>query len=431
MPDFWYKALTGTGAVEEGWINAANEVVVDEELRRKGAFLITAEERTRTKKVTDGSVDRRELLAFLEYLAGAFTAGLPLLTTLDDVQRRLKSTKLREIITEVRHSVSQEGKSLSEALAEHPKAFPAVYISTIQAGEASGQLAFALQQLVEYLDWQENISASVRQATMYPIVVLVAVMLLVIGLIGFVFPRILPILRMRNVELPLPTRIIMTSSLFLREYYLVVMLLLVAAVIAVILLRRNERGRLFMDHVILRIPVLGPLMLEVNMARVVTYLGLFYRTGVDLLQSLLLVENMATNKVVAGVVRSIATPGRSAESARANHNLIMPDVTSFAPGFASLAETDRRRLVLARNRETGPPGSSVQHRRGPATVRGISSFASVGATAAEAGGGKASRTTLEPGDRPLSRPHEFPRGRERGEATYCCLRHSFGIPWSR
>lgn len=303
MPDFWYKALTGSGAVEEGWISAANPVVVEEELRRKGAFLITAEERLRTKKVTDGSVDRKELLALLEYLAGSFTAGLPLLTTLDDVQRRLKSTRLRAIVVEVAHAVSQEGKSLSEALGEHPKAFPAVFVSTIQAGEASGQLAFALQQLVEYLDWQENISSSVRQATMYPIVILVAVMLLVVGLIGFVFPRILPILRMRNVELPLPTRIIMNTSLFMREHYVGLVLLFVAIAIAIVLLRRNERGRLFVDHVILRIPVIGPLMLEVNMARVVTYLGLFYRTGVDLLHSLLLVENMATNKVVAGVVR--------------------------------------------------------------------------------------------------------------------------------
>jgi type IV pilus assembly protein PilC len=303
MPDFWYKALTGTGAVEEGWINAATQDNVEEELRQKGAFLITAEERVRARKVTDGKIDRAELLAFLEYLSGSFTAGLPLLTTLEDVQRRLRSSRLKAIVGEVRHSVSEEGKSLSDALAEHPKAFPRVFISTIQAGEASGQLSFALEQLVEYVDWQENISASVRQATMYPLVVFGAVLLLVVGLIGFVFPRILPILRMRQVELPLPTRIIMSSSIFMQEYWWLMLLLAGALVLLVVALRRSERGRLVLDHAILNIPVLGKLMLEVNMARVVTYLGLFYRTGVDLLQSLLLVEQMVTNRVVAGVVR--------------------------------------------------------------------------------------------------------------------------------
>ena len=303
MPEFFYKALTGSGAVSEGWIQAPSEGVVEEELRRKGIFLIQAEERARPSQITDGKVDRGELLAFLEYLSGSFTAGLPLLSILDDVPRRLRSPRLRAIVGEVRQAVSENGKSLSEAMAEHPKAFPKVLISTIQAGEASGQLAFALEQLVEYLDWQENISASVRQATMYPLVVLSAVLLLVVGLIGFVFPRILPILRMRDVELPLPTLIIMNTSLFIREYWWVVLGLVAAAVVAVVLMRRSERGRLFVDRAILKIPVFGNLMLEVNMARVVTYLGLFYRSGVELIQSLSLVEQMATNRVVAGVVR--------------------------------------------------------------------------------------------------------------------------------
>jgi type II secretory pathway component PulF len=303
LPDFWYQALTGSGTVEEGWINAASEVLVEEQLRSKGSFLIKAEPRSRAKRLLDGKIERKELTAFFEYLSGSFTAGLPLLTTLDDVPRQLRSPKLKAIIGEVRFAIADEGKSLSAALAEHPKAFPQLFVSTIQAGEASGQLSFALQQLVEHLDWQESISSSVRQATTYPIVVLGAAGLLVTGLVGFVFPRILPILRVRNVELPLPTRIIMASSLFLRSHYLAILLIIVAAIVTIALMRRTVGGRLLVDAAILKIPGLGGLLLEVNMARVVTYLGLFYRSGVDLIQSLLLVEGMATNKVVARVVR--------------------------------------------------------------------------------------------------------------------------------
>lgn len=303
MPEYWYQALTGTGAVEEGWINAPSEVLVEEQLRRAGSFLIKAEPRSRERKVTDGKVDRKELLAFLEYLSGSFAAGLPLLTTLDDVPKRLRSPLLKTIVGEVRYSVAEEGTSLSDAMAKHPKAFPKVYISTIQAGEASGQLAFALQQLVEYLDWQETISSSLRQATMYPLVVLTAVTLLVTGLVGFVFPRILPILKLRQVVLPLPTRVIMFTSDFLRHNIIGIIVFAILAVIAVALLRRNERGRFLVDAAILKIPVVGQLILEVNMARVITYLGLFYRTGVELIQSLLLVEQLATNRVIAKVVR--------------------------------------------------------------------------------------------------------------------------------
>ena len=302
MPDFWYQAVTGSGSVEEGFMTAPSEIQVEEQLRKQGAYLVKAQVRSRPRRITDGKVDRKELLAFLEFLAGSFTAGIPLLTILDDVPRRIRSPKLKTIITEVRNGVADEGKSLSEAMAEHPRAFPQLFIATIQAGEASGQLAFSLEQLVEYLDWQETISGSVRQATMYPIVVLGAVSLLVIGLVGFAFPRLIPILRMRDVELPLPTKIIMTSSLLLRDHWMLLLLGIVAIVVLVIAVRRNERGRYLTDAAILKIPAIGQFIVEVNMARVVTYLSLFYRTGVDLLQSLLLVEQMVTNRVVGRIV---------------------------------------------------------------------------------------------------------------------------------
>ena len=302
MPDFWYQAVTGNGSVQEGVLSAPSELQLEEELRKQGAFLVKFRVKTRARRLTDGSIDRRELLAFLEFLAGSFTAGIPLLTILEDVPRRLRSPKLKTIITEVRDAVANQGKSLSEAMAEHPKAFPQLFIATIQAGEASGQLAFSLEQLVEYLDWQENISSSVRQATMYPIVVLGAISLLVIGLVGFAFPRLIPILRLRDVELPLPTRIIMTSSLLIRDNWMWMLLAAVAIIVTIVMVRRNERGRFLLDSAILRIPVIGQFVLEVNIARMVTYLSLFYRTGVDLLQSLLLVEQMATNKAVGRVV---------------------------------------------------------------------------------------------------------------------------------
>ena len=302
MPDYWYKALTNAGTVQEGWATAPSEPGLEQQLREQGAFLITAKLKSKPRSGTDGNIPRRDLLAFLEYLAGSFTAGLPLLTILDDVQPRLKSPKLRAILLEVRASVANEGRSLSAAMADHPNAFPHLFIATIRAGEASGQLSFALQQLVDYLDWQENLSGSVRQATMYPIIVLVAVGLLVTGLIGFVFPRILPILQLRQMQLPLPTRIIMTISSVLQQHWLALLVGTALLVVLVMMLRRSEAGRFRTDSLLLKVPVLGHFVLEVNIARVVTYLSLFYRAGVDLLQSLQLVEQMVTNRVVARLV---------------------------------------------------------------------------------------------------------------------------------
>lgn len=303
MPEFWYSALTGKGAVEEGWITAPSEIVVEEQLRRQGSFLIKAESRERARELTDGKVDRRELVAFLEYLSGSLGAGIPLLTTLDDVSRRFRSSRLRVIVAEVRHAIADEGQSLSEAFAQHPRAFPALCVSTIRAGEASGQLAFALQELVDSMEWQENISSWVRQATWYPLAMLAALSLFVTGLVGLVFPRMVPILEQRHVDLPLATRVVVSAWLFAQHHATVFLAALVLVVGAGLLLRRTPRARFWIDGMALKIPMIGQFILEVNMARVATYLGLFYKTGVDLVQSLVLVERLTTNSVVAGVVR--------------------------------------------------------------------------------------------------------------------------------
>ncbi|MEO6877534.1 MAG: type II secretion system F family protein, partial [Gemmatimonadaceae bacterium] len=155
MPEYWYSALSDDGAVQEGFLNASNEMALEDQLRDKGAFLIRTELREKpavVHKLTDGKVDRKELLAFLEYIAGAFDVGIPILEALDDVSTRLNSKRLSKIVVEVRYAVSEQGMSLSASMAQHPLAFPELCIGTIRAGEASGELGYALRQLVEYMD---------------------------------------------------------------------------------------------------------------------------------------------------------------------------------------------------------------------------------------------------------------------------------------
>jgi type IV pilus assembly protein PilC len=309
LPDFWYSALTDSGSVQEGYLTAPSETALEDQLRQKGAFLIRTELREKAapvRTVTDGKVERRELLAFLEYVASSFDVGIPILEALDDVAKRISSKRLRKIIGEVRYAVSEEGKSISAAMSEHPLAFPELCIGTIRAGEASGELGYALRQLVEYMDWQESISSQLKQATMYPIIVVVAVALLVVGLIGFVFPRILPLLAGQK-TLPLPTRVILKASTIVRTDWLAVLITVNAIVLAIYFLYRTQRGRLAIDRAVLSLPVFGSVVRDVNMARVVTYLSLFYRTGVELVLSLEIIERIISNRAVSMAI------GRSRE----------------------------------------------------------------------------------------------------------------------
>ena len=252
------------------------------------------------RKISDGKIDRKELLAFLEYVAGSFEVGIPILDSLDDVVTRLQSKLLRKIILEVRYAVAEEGKSMSAAMGEHP---------SHSRSCASGRFA-PVRRAVSWLcappaSWTtwtgRSRSRRNSQATMYPIIVVVAVILLVIGLIGFVFPRILPLLATQK-ELPVPTRVILFLSNFIRTKWLLALITVNAIIMAVYFLRRTERGRLFFDRLNLRLPIFGPVILDVNMARVVTYLSLFYRTGVDLVMSLTIVERIISSKAVAAAI---------------------------------------------------------------------------------------------------------------------------------
>lgn len=307
MPEFIYEALNEDGSVEAGRLAAESEQALEDTLRARGAYLIKAALRSAQpgRALTDGAVANKDLLAFTEYLAGAMQVGLPLVDVLADVQQRVNSKRLRQIIGEISVSITEHGKSLSESLALHPKAFSPLFVGTVAAGEASGHMDYALQQLVEYLDWQAEIGTQLKQATLYPIIVLAGIALLIAGLVGLVYPRLLPVLMRYDVELPLPTRVVMTVAMFLRGNWQFLLGGFALASFAFWLYSRTETGAYVRDSIVLRVPIVGPLVREISMARLVTYLALFYRTGVELVLSLTLIENIIGNRLMARAVQRV------------------------------------------------------------------------------------------------------------------------------
>jgi type IV pilus assembly protein PilC len=307
LPHFWYEALTSTGQVEKATMAATSEEDLAERLRENGAFLVRSRpaEKPAPARKTDGKIEKKHLLALLEYMAGSAQVGMPIMTTLSDVESRLESKKLRQIVAEMRDTMSLEGRSLSEAMAEHPKAFDNFYISTIEAGEASGQLDYVLAQLVKHLDWQQTIGSQIKQAVLYPIIIIVAITGLLLVLVGFVFPRLIPVLVQRGAELPVATRVVIAASEIIRGYWIAGVAILVAGVLLTLLARRNPATRVKFDAFLLRIPVFGELITQINMARLVTYLALFYRTGVEIVYSLELSERLVGNRAVARAVAGV------------------------------------------------------------------------------------------------------------------------------
>jgi len=295
---------------------AASEDDLAERLRENGSFLVRSRIAAKPARVqrTDGKIEKKHLLALLEYMAGSAQVGMPIMTTLSDVEPRLESKKLRKIVAEMRDTMSLEGRSLSEAMAEHPKAFESFYISTIEAGEASGQLDYVLAQLVKHLDWQQTIGAQIKQAVLYPIIIVVAITGLLLVLIGFVFPKLVPVLVSSGAELPMPTRAVLAVSGLVRGYWAVWITVIAAGSALLTVGRRNPVTRVKLDALILKIPVIGELVSQVNMARLVTYLALFYRTGVEIVYSLELSERLVGNRAIARAIAGVRTAITGGES---------------------------------------------------------------------------------------------------------------------
>lgn len=333
MPEYQFEALTSSGRIEQGRLVATDEAELADLLRDRGQHLVRAVPREAARptrrRLTDGKLRREELVAFTEYLAGSTQVGIPLVTSLADMQGRLATRRLRTIVGEVSESMSEYGTSLSDALAEHPQAFSKVFVGTVAAGEASGHLDYALRQLADYLDWQQEIAVQVRQALIYPALVVTIVVALMAMLVMFVFPRILPIVTGYGVELPLPTLVLRDTAAFLNAHWPWILGALVGSVVGLWLFRQTARGRLLADTLALRVPVFGPLVQRINMARVVTYFALFYRTGVELILSLKLVEEMISNRRVSGAIANVRTAvveGQTLTNAFASDPIFPPEV---------------------------------------------------------------------------------------------------------
>jgi type II secretory pathway component PulF len=311
VQEFHYEALTPAGTVTRGRMRAENEAGVETSLRSRGEYLVSAtvfdpdapRPAQPARRGSAGPVSRRELLAFTEYLWGSAQGGLPILATLEDLEVQVDSRRLKRIVAEVREAMVQEGKSLSEALAQHPRTFSTLYVSTVEAGETTGQLDYALKQLVEYLEWQQELTIQIRQATLYPIIVLVVMAALVVLLLTYVYPKLLPIFTGFGVELPLPTRIVLGSGELLNLHWKKMVAGALAVPLGLAAIRHTEQGRLTIDTLKLRIPIFGQLIHQIEMARVVTYMALFYRTGVDLIRAFGFLEAMTPNRRVAVAIR--------------------------------------------------------------------------------------------------------------------------------
>ena len=315
MPVYTFRGTNRTGNVVSGERTAANKTELAAMLRREQVNVSKMSEKGREFNIpTFGTgVDAKELAIFTRQFSVMIDAGLPLVQCLEILANQQENKTFQKVLTGVRASV-EGGATLSGSLKQYDKVFDALYYNMVDAGETGGILDTILQRLATYIEKNVRLKRAVRSALIYPTAVIGIAAMVIILLLWKVVPIFVTLFNGLGAELPLPTRIVIGLSQFIGSWYgFIIFLVLGGTVAALSWWYKTPQGRITIDTVVLKLPVLGMLMRKIAVARFTRTLGTLISSGVPILEGLDITARTAGNAVVE---RAIIATRKAVEAGR-------------------------------------------------------------------------------------------------------------------
>ncbi len=313
MPYFTYVARNPNGKLVTGRTEAPTQAMVVKILKDQGltptsidvgtAAATRGKSKARKQKLKRGKAKIEDLVLISRQLATMIRAGLPLIEVLNILGEQVERLSLKNVLRQVEKDV-QGGSSFYEALARHPRVFNQFFLSMVKAGEASGMLDTILDQVATYLEKSASIRRKVKAATMYPAVVTVVATLIMILIMWKIVPVFEDIFKDLGEELPALTKMVVAISRFIRERWYVAIAGGVGGYILLVQWGRTKSGRRRIDSWKISMPVFGPLLLKVAIAKFTRSLGTLMRAGVNILGALEIVAKTASNVVIEEAIMS-------------------------------------------------------------------------------------------------------------------------------
>jgi MSHA biogenesis protein MshG len=301
MPTFRYKVRDRSGKAIAGTIEAPTIQMAGDQLYSLGYLPISIEEMRETISLNLSDIWKRfqkvkleELIVFSQQLSTLYKAGLPLLTGLAGITEQVKNEKLKGILKEI-HGEIEGGSTLHGAMAKYPEVFSSVYVNMVRAGETSGMLGESLDRFVAFSDRELRTRQRVNEATRYPKIVIVSVLIAFAVLVSFVIPRFAQVFSRFNTPLPLPTRIMIGINNIFQNYWYLILVAVIAIPFLLIRYTRTEKGKYLWDRLKMRIPVFGPLFLLVALSRFAYTFVMLNRSGLPILQTLEITSSTINN----------------------------------------------------------------------------------------------------------------------------------------
>ncbi len=303
MPAYRYEALTDSGEKVSGILSARSEEELENLLSSMNLLLIKAKPIEEGKETKKYKIKRRDLIIFSVHLATSLEAGVPILVALSDFAESTDNPTFKRVIAGIMRQI-EAGSSFSDAISAYPNAFPEIYVSIIRAGEATGNLDTVLKDLISFLEWQEDLVAQIKQASIYPTFVITMITGVIFIMMTFTIPKFIPLLTSFNVELPAPTRILIGVATFFQKFWWAMILGVILFIFTYKVTYKTKKGRLFWDRVKLNLPIFGNVNLKLALSRFAHYFALLYSAGIGVVQSLYIIEKVVGNEVIALAIRS-------------------------------------------------------------------------------------------------------------------------------
>lgn len=306
MPSYEYKAVDKAGQPARGGLEAVNEVDLELRLRRMGLDLITYRQVDRRAGFgAGGRITRQDLINFCFDLEQMIRSGIPILDGLRDMRDSMENPRFRDVLTAMTEDM-EGGRVLSQCMANHSDVFDSVFVSLVRAGEQSGQLPEVFKNLADNLKWLDELISQTRRLLILPLLTLVVVLGVLVVLLIVLVPQIASLFKTMGLALPAQTRLLIGVSGFMTQYWYVVfgvpLLALLAATVAV---KRSARIAYLWDYAKLRLPLVGPTLQKIIMSRFANVFGLMYRSGITVLESMKICEDVVGNRVISdGLARA-------------------------------------------------------------------------------------------------------------------------------
>jgi len=340
---FRYWARTKEGETHSGIIEASSLEAALDILHRRNFIVTKIKPLERgifatLKRITlSKKVKLKDLIFFFRQLSVLFGADVPLVEALTSLQRQTQNPVLKRQIAEIAADV-EGGKPLSEAMSRHPKTFSSFVVSMIRTGEAAGNLQKILEYLADHTERKYQLTSKIKGAMFYPVLVLILCILVGGGIMIFLMPKIADMYKDLEMELPLPTRILIALTDFSRKYGIYVVVGLGFLIFLTLRYLKTPSGKRLKSAIEIKIPKIGTVIRQVYLARMAENLGTLIKGGLPIVQALEVVADTIENTLYKQVLKETQNAVRRGETI----SLAFSESPLIPPTFSQMVKSGEK-----------------------------------------------------------------------------------------